>query len=220
MATLNQGTAGLQGWSDPTKTRKVVLEKKEPLVEQRCVACRCEVPHVIATRSRKKVPFIDGMCPYCAGFFGHEGGLSGYTPGATNVGPQDTLQKIKRLREDNFLILLRNRSLVARDGNIVNLGAGDIFQCAPTNPEPDPEGQFSKDRTWALFTLNLAVGPYEIRLFAHEWSPISFRVVMELKSAGEMVESFIDDSDKIGHFTPTPEMREQIEACFGRLVNS
>lgn len=188
------------------------------LEERRCAACECVVPYKIETRSRRvdtSSEYLDGMCYHCGLFFGF-----GSTPGCTHDSPQDVKRKLERLREDGFLMLLRDLSLGAKDGNIINLQAADIFPCTPTNPEPDQDGKVSKEHTWSLFTLQLQVGPYLVTLMPHEWSTMNLRTIMECKSAGELTEAFVSADDKSGHFTPTPEIREQIVANFGRLINA
>jgi hypothetical protein len=220
MATINSGVAGLHGatgWSDPPARAPRKEAKTVDLQERRCEGCECSVPLQAATRSRRIIggDYVDGMCAHCAAFFG-----TSFLAGCTNDSPADVKRKLERLREDGFLMLLRDLSLTAKDGNIINLGAADIFPCVPTNPLPDPDGRPEKDHTWSLFTLQVQVGPYPVTLMPHEWSPIGLRAIMRCKSAGELTEAFVGADDRTGHFAPTPELRAQIVATFGRLINA
>jgi hypothetical protein len=62
------------------------------------------------------------------------------------------------------------------------------------------------------------VGPCKLTLWPHEVSAISFLVIMELKRAGEIEESFVAQEDESGYFAPRADLREMIYDCFGPLV--
>lgn len=218
MATLNSNPSGFQAWGNapaPAPVRKVETITHRP----RCCACRCGIPLTKVRGLALRYEVMEGddgeLCKFCAGYFGVHG-----MRGATNGDAVSALKRIADVRRDGFVMVLRDLSLAAKDGNVLHLNAADVFPCSPSNPEPDPEALPSKERTWSLFTLWVNVGPYETRLHQHEFASISLRTVMDLKSRGELVESFLSDADKVGHFTPSAEMREQIVATFGRLINA
>jgi len=156
----------------------------------------------------------DGMCQHCATFFG----FGGHLHGCTDTSPADALKRINDVRRDGFAMILRSFSLGAPDGATVSMNAGDIFPCMVKNPVPTSDGEPSKENTWALFMLDVDIGPYPARFFPHEFASIGLASIMEMKNRGEIVEHFTSAEDKSGHFTPTPALRQMIEDTFGRLV--
>jgi hypothetical protein len=155
-----------------------------------------------------------GHCVPCAQFFGTLA-----FGGCTRERPEDALEKFEHLARDGFLMVLRNLHVGTPDGMQLEVEAGDVFQCRASARTPTEGGPPSKERTWQLFMLDLQVGPYQMRFFPHEWSAISLHTVMDLRKRGELVEGFMCTEDSHGHFAPTPAIREQINAAFGRLIN-
>lgn len=223
MASLNQGSGGL-GFKD-FDIPKPAPKRKRPetnlsVQEHECKGCGYRAVQVIETRSRKQSRHLGfllhaGLCADCAAFFG-----SGDLPGVTNWDPERSRKKVLDIKEAGYCMVLRNLHLTAPDGNVLNLGAGDIFVCNPGNPtlEDVADQPASREKTWSLYVIDLHVGPYSTRLFPHEYAPISLPVIMDLKRRGEVCEAYLSPDDKIGHFAVSDAMREQIQGAFGRLV--
>ncbi len=155
-------------------------------------------------------------CRHCRDFFGLN-----FTPGVTNEDPEDALEKMAKLREAKWGMLLRSTSFaVANGGASIAIEAGDVFpvQRAGNAEIRDTKSSCSKDRTWALFTATIQIGQHELTLFPHEISAMAWLTVMELRREGELVEQFVSADDKQGHFTPSPQLRAEINEVFGHLI--
>lgn len=157
-------------------------------------------------------PDEPAQCTHCSLFFGID-----YRPGCTNVSADDAKQKITAAVEQKFVMCLRELTLAAFDGNSIEVGAGDIFAWQGTGYMAE-NLMPSKEKTWGMFTIKVQVGPYTITLFPHEFSAISFKTIMELRTAGEIVDCFIATNDQNGHFTPNPKLKKKIDAIFGHLT--
>jgi len=215
MASISNITPGIGYFAPPPPPPKAKAKPKTVVVEpRRCKACNSLAPK---EGRYKRLNLVDGMCMDCASLFGFS-----VRPGCTDATPCEALKKINGVKENGFLLMLRDLRLGTPDGATITIQAGDVFQCTPSNvpPAENPSEPASKQRTWSLFVLSAQVGPYDIKLFPHEYSPISFRTVMECRKSGELVEQFMSADDKTGHFTPTPEIREQIVAAFGHMIGA
>lgn len=225
MASIHGIAAGLhvttaaQVASPARKGRRKKVTAFEPEAQAvpltHCVACLCRGQAVgRGTRKHSDIDSRSQYCRHCRTMFG------GFLPGCTRDDPEEAIDKIEAVRKEGYLMVLRTMSLGTPDGRTVSVDAGDIFVCMPSNPPRIERDIASKENTWAIFTLKLQVGPYAITLFPHEFASISLFTVMDLRKRGEVVDCYISADDNTGHFTPTPELREQILDMFGPLVGS
>lgn len=188
--------------------------KEKKIVAPNEVICETCKGHVGFNTSRKK---HTSPCRHCRTFFG----LDSF-PGQTDEDPEDALEKMDKLRVVGWALIMRRMSFGAKSGESYVIEPGDIFKVEQAG-DPERLAQYehaSRERTLALFTAAVMVGQERLTLFPHEVAGFAFVTIMEMKAAGDLTECFISAGDAHGHFAPTPELRAQIYAAFGGLVNA
>lgn len=147
-------------------------------------------------------------CRHCLGITGY-----GFKTGVTHEGSFD---RIAQARETEWVMILRVPPLCAPDGRRISLDMGDVIKISRIGGPEAQEGQpISAAHSKACWTIDVQLGPVTVTLWPHEFSPISFTEVMALRSEGQLYEQFVGADDDVGYFAPVPEMRAQIDACFG-----
>lgn len=204
------------------KRRRVQKEKKPPKPDPVYFCAACEGR--LETKRRRVMAFTnhgDDDANYCLPCTTHFGLAMG--GGATNDSPQGAKEKIERLRKEGWAMILRAGSFSSA-GATVSVEPGDIMKPARIglvdNSDEDDRPYCTPRRTQEMFSITIKIGPHELTLFTHEFGSISFVAVMEMRKAGELVDAFVSDDDEVGHFTPTPKIREMIYNAFGRSVNA
>lgn len=180
-----------------------------PPDEIRCECC----DGLIGYNNKRKVH--TSPCKGCRNLFGTD-----WQRGSTNVTAPEALDKMAKLREAGWGMLLVANSFGAATGGSVSVDAGDVFPIkrAGAADRMEKREAASEERTRAIFTAQIDIGPHVLTLYPHEISPLSFVALMEMKKAGELVEQYVSADDKTGHFTPNEQLREQIYNCFGRMT--
>lgn len=174
-------------------------------------------PHcygAIQNDRRKKSTTLErvGCCVHCALFFGLGGHPWG---GTTNWQPDAARARLEELRRDGFGMVLFSGHF--GDGNIrISVEAGDILKIERAGATGDNESpDCSAARTKATFSAAVKIGPSELILWPHEIAAISFAKIMELRTLGQIEDSYVAAEDECGYFRPTKEMRKQIYERFG-----
>lgn len=212
MAHINGITPGLRPEESAAYVAAKTTPKEKKIVAPNEVICEICKGHVGFDTARKKHA---SPCRPCRTFFGLEA-----FPGQTDVDPEDALEKMAKLREAGWALILRRMSFGTKSGESYVIEPGDIFKVEQAG-DADRLAKYehaSQERTGALFSAAVMVGQERLKLFPHELSSISFVTVMQMKAAGELTECFISAGDAHGHFAPTPEIRAQIYNAFGGLT--
>nr|WP_023842550.1 hypothetical protein [Burkholderia sp. M701]BAO19007.1 hypothetical protein [Burkholderia sp. M701] len=155
-------------------------------------------------------------CAHCRDFFG----IGRLHPGRTNVPPAVARDEMRETQEAGYVMLLRSRRFGCQGFNVC-VEAGDVFKVARAG-SPAYSGNRplpSAERTKSMFSISLSILGEGLILFPHEFSPISFVRVMELRATGELNEVYLSNEDQEGHFAPSPKVRKLIMATFGNLVS-
>jgi len=140
-------------------------------------------------------------CKHCRGMFG-----IGVSCPETTDSPEQVLAKLEGVRVQGYVMVLRPLTLGASNGDVVDIHAGDIFPVRHVPQAFSDNEVASRERTKAMFTLPLQLGPHQTYLRGHEFAPISLSRVMEMRRRGEISESFITSEDNVGHFTPKVDL--------------
>lgn len=169
-------------------------------------------------RSSRVLAFDNGRdgvtCMYCERFFGGDNLM---LAGETNVDHDLAKKRVQGIRDGQLAMVLRTNSFAAGETTFT-VDAGDIFR-ARALEQGSGDGA-SKERTRSMFMVEAMVGPFPLLLYPHEFAPIPWLAVMEMRRAGEVSEEFVAAEDADGYFKPSPEMRELIDESFGNLINA
>lgn len=212
MAHIHGIKAGLVPTSSLTPREQEAKSAAQEYVPAGVVVCEiCN--GVIKLKVRQK-PTKE--CDHCARFFGDRGFV-----GVTRKSPEDTKEAIKKMRDEKWVMVLKRGSF-GSGATTFTVEPGDIFPVHRAGDVSLERGGLvsNKDMTFRLFTLSIMIGTHELTLFTHEASAISFQKIMALRKDGDIKEVFVSTDDATGHFTPTPELRAEIYAMFGSLVNA
>jgi hypothetical protein len=215
MAKIHGVVSGLMAGDIPEQPKRKKV-KKELLSPTHCEACGGR----LSDRERKSTRFteeFEGTCTFCVSFFG----MGPHGRGCCDMNAEEVKDRFEKLREQKWAMVLKAGSYGTHSGLTVEVEPGDIFQLARVGLDnPGEEEWCSRERTMQSFTITINIGTIPLVLFPHEVSAISFITIMQLKQAGELEESFVSSNDPAGHFRPNQELREQIYATFGSLVNA
>lgn len=168
---------------------------------------------------------FDGACIHCRKIFGFDA----YSPmlgqlmdvGVTRFSPEESIKRIDALRAEKWGIILVAQQFGAGSGHSIEIEPGDIVKinrAGLTDTASNVSERCSHERSKERFSVSINVGPLPLILWPHEIAAISFLVIMQLKRAGEIEESFVAQEDECGYFKPSDELREQIYDVFGSLT--
>lgn len=227
MARIIGITAGLNPTNTPERDEQLAEAKRKkaklqvapdarkmkfnqhPVGEIICICCGGQVGFATV---RKK---LNSTCDHCRRFFGD--GM----PGSTNMSAEQSLKVISDAREAGWVMLLRRGHWGTKNGDRVEVDAGDIFKVRRAGSlEAQEIEPCSHDKTWGMFTLTVMIGQHELTQFPHEVSAISLSKVLMLQKEKQVEMVYVSKDDDTGHFSPLPALRSQIYERFGTLVGA
>lgn len=150
-------------------------------------------------------------CRHCASFFGI--GQAGFY-GVTNVSVEVARKRIANATEFGWGMILRAGTFGAPDNTTFTVEPGDIFKVARSGMEVPVDASPATDMTAMMFSVDLTVGPYTLKLYPHEFSPLSMAEILSMVAGKELEVKYLSQDDDTGYYTPTPEIREIIKANF------
>lgn len=173
-----------------------------------CSLCGAQIPKRTAVRTTYDG---DAVCGCCDSFFGLTTGL----PGVTRVTPKKAAARVEDAKQCRWVVMLVKRTFGREDGGTITLETGDVVNVSRSGASVDPGLPPSGKRTMSLFTVDVTLAGIPVTLFPHEFSPIDFASIVSLRQDGELIEAYVSPDDDVGHFTPTPALRAEIDAAFG-----
>ncbi len=123
-------------------------------------------------------------------------------------------ERVPKARESGWVMSLVSRAFGER-GYTFNVDLGDVFKVKRSGRFSDGPNTCSRRRSKDTMSVSVSVGPFNLTLFAHEFSPMTMFEILELRTAGELTEEFLATNDEVGYFTPGAELRAQIRNVFG-----
>lgn len=158
----------------------------------------------------------DTDCFHCLRFFGN--GVRGtWLSGTTDWNSFDSKRRIDEARELGYVMALKTLRLGTDDGLMINIEPADIFKVSRAGASSFSDPKCCYARTKQTFSIEIMVGPAAVTLWPHEFGPIAFARIMELKRLGQIEESYVASEDESGHFAPTQAMRTAIVEQYGKL---
>lgn len=150
------------------------------------------------------------LCLPCRAFFG-----VGHMGGCTNYSPEQTLERLKKAKEDQWAMVLVDRTFSAPGGTNFTIEKGDFFKITRIGADDYVSELPSGDRSMKKASVDIAVGPIALTLFPHEYSPQSMTYILGLLADKEVEVKYICQEDEIGYYTLTPEVREIVRNMYG-----
>jgi hypothetical protein len=200
--------SGTESGLTPTWTPKKERKPRPPSPDKKpCEICG-------GLMSKKTVGSAES-CRFCMLFFGETDFMD---RGVTSLSADDAKERLDKIREAQWVMVLKRGVFSMPNGESVEIEPGDMFKAARVGLET-VEGDCSRERTKQMFSVDVSIGPHVLTLWPHEAAQISFIQIMQMKGAGELTECFLSPDDEQGHFVPTQVIRDQIYAVFGHLVN-
>lgn len=166
---------------------------------------------------------LDGACLHCLKLFGREDHADpfGLCAGVTSLSAEQCIERIESLQRDTWGMILKWGKFGTQSGAVVEIEPGDIVKinrAGLSMTSVSASEYCSQSRSKERFSVEIMIGPLPLVLWPHEIAPVSFLVIMDLKRAGEIDESFVAQEDECGYFKPNDKLRAEIYECFGRLT--
>lgn len=152
-----------------------------------------------------------GFCLACAGFFGRG---AHYGRGVTNCDPAKTIERIQQAEEYGWAMVMHRGNFAAPGGTTFEVEPGDCFRVVRAGVK-DLAPICHRDYVAARFSIDCQVGPIILKQWPHEFTPVSQVYLMSLVADGELEVKYLSADDETGYYTPTPALREQLNAMFG-----
>lgn len=134
--------------------------------------------------------------------------------GVTNCPVDKAKERVAKANEYGWVMILREGTFAGPDHSTFTVEQADIFKVERAGMVAPPNALPCRDMTTAMFSVNLSVGPYSLKLFPHEFSPMSMTQILSLVADKELEVKYLSQNDTTGYYTPTPEVREIIRANF------
>ena len=126
-----------------------------------------------------------------------------------------TKDRVGRAKVEGWAIILRTQKFGTDAGIGVQIEMGDVLKVTRAGIEGWPNKECSIDRSRKMGSVEVLVGPIPVTLFPHEFAPIKFLDVLALCKEGEMENKFVSKDDEVGFFSPTDDVRAQLQHAFG-----
>ena len=153
-------------------------------------------------------------CLGCSSYFGFDNEYFS-RGGVTDLTFEEVKEKMDKLNSDSWVMVLKSGSFVSSStGRTLTLELGDIFKVSRVSTERKPDGTSSS--SMEKFSIDIQFGSEVLTLLPHEFSQVSWPLLIQLRSDGEIEETFLEDDDQWGMFQPNPEVRKMIINAFGR----
>jgi len=148
------------------------------------------------------------LCRYCIAITGADGMRDGVTDGP--------LSRVVEAGEAQWVIALRRTVVGAPSGRTLTVEMGDIMKVSRAgHPNVEDGGSCARDRSTAVHSIDVSFGPVPVTLWPHEFAPIQWATIMELRNLKQVSEEFVEPDDSVGYFAPTDEIRAELRDAFG-----
>ena len=109
--------------------------------------------------------------------------------------PKDALDRINKVREAGYALILKNNSFGTPSGNKISIELGDVFEITRAGVPIGTKGATAIDK----YSIDIMVGTERLRLFPWEFGTITWIEIMTQIRLGELTTVYLGSSDVIGY---------------------